>query len=391
MSTRTLDRLLVVALLVACAPGSDAANATAQGDSPRLLRPAERPMIVVGTADGPTEQQLFQVTSAFIRHDGALIIANAGDRSIRSYRPDGSWSWSTGRDGDGPGEFRRIRSASPMHGDTIVVWDPPQRRLTYLDGSGSVVATAQLVSSVTISLSGDSVPAFPTNVWALASGHVIAEPGFLTQVLGRGANGVRRDTIPLFLFSRSGQQRATIGPIAGGEMFVHDGSSMLMPFGRRLLIATLNNEIYVADGRGPIVVFDTLAEVVRTLPVPIEPTQIAKADFDAYKERMLARASGRSRPTIEAMLNDLPQLDSYPLFTRLVGGSDGVLWLQLHRQQSDSIQNWVGFTPNGIEVAKLELSADFEVMDLTQEIVTVLRRDELDTEQILVFRLVASQ
>lgn len=348
---------------------------------------SEQPLYSIGMADGPEEQQLYRVASASIRDDGGIVIANSGTRSIRAFDATGNVIWSSGRDGEGPGEYRLIRSASRIDGDTIVAWDPPQRRLTYLGPEGDVAAVVHVESAVAIQLSGDSVPAFPTAVTMLGDGTPIAEPGFPTQVMTRGPNGVRRDTIPLFVFDRTGALTATIGPIAGAETYVHDGSSMLMPFGHRLLIAAAGNSLYVGTGKGAIQSYNSDGTPTRSIDLHLDAVPISDSDFEQMKERWLARMVPQSRASMVEMLSDLPRLSHHPTYSRLLGGSDGTLLVQLYPSYADSVHRWLFVASDGEVRARLEIPAEYQLMDARQDRVAILRRDELDTEQIAVFGL----
>ena len=378
---------LTLLISVGCSPEPADSGPEEVFDSVPTLVLSSQPLFTVGTADGSEDQQLYRVSGAYLREDGGIVIANSGTRAIRAYNESGNLSWSTGREGGGPGEFRGIRSASRMRGDSTVVWDPPQRRLTYIGPGGNVGAVVQVESALTIPLSGDSVSAFPTAMNILTNGTAVAEPGFLTQVMSRGPDGIRRDTVPLFVFGRDGSLAASIGPIAGAETFVDAGSSMLMPFGHRLLIAAVGQQVFVGTGKGPIAVYDSDGVITRSIDLQIDPIPISDADFEAMKQRWLARMTPQSRESMAETLADLPRMDHHPLYSRLAGGSDDRLWVQLYSQRSDSLQHWVALSGEGRVITLLAVPTAYQVLDIRQDRLAILRRDELDTEQVAVFAL----
>ena len=66
------------------------------------------------------------------RRDGGLVIADRLLPRVRSYREDGSLEAGFGRFGDGPMEFRRIRSVAETADGRIVVTGAQNGALTYL-------------------------------------------------------------------------------------------------------------------------------------------------------------------------------------------------------------------------------------------------------------------
>jgi hypothetical protein len=63
---------------------------------------------------------------------------------IGVFGPDGRHLATLGRRGDGPGEFRRIRSVHVVTGDTLLVHD--DRRMTVLDPDGAYVRSSEMPS-----------------------------------------------------------------------------------------------------------------------------------------------------------------------------------------------------------------------------------------------------
>ena len=84
--------------------------------------------------------------SALVRlPDGRLVIADAPRLFVLS--PGGALPSVMGRAGGGPGEFRDIDGLASAGGDTVLVWDGRQRRLTWLlIPSGRVLKTMSVGS-----------------------------------------------------------------------------------------------------------------------------------------------------------------------------------------------------------------------------------------------------
>lgn len=337
----------------------------------------------VGDREG---HQLFRVVDAFRQQDGGIIVANGGTNEIRFYDANGDLARSVGGDGAGPGEFRLIRSAMRVAGDSIAVWDPGLNRLTILDPAGEVREIIRLAGGLEVQLGGRSVPAFPTEMHALQDGTVITELGFPTQVLTRGPDGtIRRDTFSLPVFDRTGHPVRWLGPFAGPEWYMKDRSSMLVPYGHRLMVATVGTEVFVGTGKGPIRVF-TPASNERSIDVPFPEVRVSDDAFTAVKERLLSRTQGAG-PGWKRMLAGLPKPDYRPRYDRLASSADGDLWVRQYREPTESTRRWVVLDPGGAARFQVEFDRDFELLDSGRDFVLVLVRDELDTEQILLYGL----
>ena len=93
------------------------------------------PLVDIGERD-----QLSQLGQTFRLNDGRIVVAHRGGSEILFYSPTGELTKRVGRRGSGPGEFREISSmVLGPHGDSIVVWDYSQNRLSVFDTAGMFV------------------------------------------------------------------------------------------------------------------------------------------------------------------------------------------------------------------------------------------------------------
>jgi len=95
-----------------------------------------------GTPDsGPT---LFRVGRAIRFPDGRVAVANGASRQIRLYDNAGRHLLDIGRDGEGPGEFRRVNRLWRIGGDSIMTYDGTLSRITVFDAQGRLGRTLLL-------------------------------------------------------------------------------------------------------------------------------------------------------------------------------------------------------------------------------------------------------
>ena len=155
MNSRTVGLALVAAVIVLGAVrGHDVASeaeaeprASVRQEVPEVrLVPAEDPILVVGgRVDGPEAYEFHRIEGAIRTADGGIVVGVRGSYEVRRFGPEGTHLWSSGRKGDGPGDFRAILLLGGCTtAKSVFVYDRQQRRVTVLDGDGQLVRTFPL-------------------------------------------------------------------------------------------------------------------------------------------------------------------------------------------------------------------------------------------------------
>src|SRR5690606_37189528 len=80
-----------------------------------------------------------QVRDAQRFEDGRIVVANGSGSDVRFYSADGLHLVTSGRAGDGPGEFRAPMKLSLLPGDSVAVFDLRAGRVSILDPQGAFV------------------------------------------------------------------------------------------------------------------------------------------------------------------------------------------------------------------------------------------------------------
>ncbi|MEX1181607.1 MAG: hypothetical protein WEF86_00105 [Gemmatimonadota bacterium] len=96
----------------------------------------EMPSLQIGVVAGDDAYQLHQIVGSVLLPAGGVAVMNGGSDQLRIYDSAGRFVSATGRDGEGPGEFR---NAARLYrwGDTLAVYDAGAARLSLhaLDGT----------------------------------------------------------------------------------------------------------------------------------------------------------------------------------------------------------------------------------------------------------------
>jgi hypothetical protein len=142
---RCLIPALFLTLIVACrdvTPGlSDALvqdsagiamveNTTPAWRDGQAWRVEPKPVLQLGQLDGDQPHMFANITGAVQLADGSIAVADAGSSQLRIFDPTGQHRRSIGGPGSGPGEFRVIAAMIALPGDSLLVVDPANRRIT---------------------------------------------------------------------------------------------------------------------------------------------------------------------------------------------------------------------------------------------------------------------
>ena len=99
----------------------------------------------IGAVDGPDAQIFGNVTGALRLEVGGVVVADEHAYEIRLFDANGRHLWTSGRDGEGPGEYGGVRLMRGCTGSPVTVFDWNLNRITELDADGSVVGTRSTV------------------------------------------------------------------------------------------------------------------------------------------------------------------------------------------------------------------------------------------------------
>ena len=145
--------LILVGVLAACggsaaaAPGSLLVQADTIGDSVtvRILGGSEWadtgvlvPEVAIGAADGPDEYLLGNIRSLAISAAGEIYAMDGQVPALRKYSAQGDYLMTLGREGSGPGEYRRPDGGlAVLSGGRVVLRDPGNSRMAVYDSGGN--------------------------------------------------------------------------------------------------------------------------------------------------------------------------------------------------------------------------------------------------------------
>lgn len=399
--------LLALPLLLACADGvgrdrgfavrDSAGVRIAESRSPawgegEAWRLEAEPGLTIGAVDGAPEQQLFRVRSAFRRADGGVVVANAGTHQVRAYDGEGDLLWATGREGDGPGEFRSISLVARFRGDSVAVYDSPSMRLSLFDRDGALGRTVTLPPLP--QSAGSYAPIGLTSDGALVVSATLSAAGDpADREMGR-----RRVQEAVLRYDLDSATLDTLAVLPGVErVYVATERADFngpAPFEWDRVDAVRGTELVSAlTERFEVLVRDGAGGLRARVRAPIEPQPVTQAEMDEY----LARAREELREsTVPAEIFEVFELrvehatfpPTHPVLDRLLADADGHLWVRHARgAEAEGPREWSVLTADGRWLGTLGMPGAFEPRDIGSDYVLGVTTDELGVEYLHLYGL----
>jgi len=275
---------------------------------------APDPEVRIGSAGGEAPYQLYQVTGAVRLSTGDVVVANRGTNELRWYDSEGTYRFTRGGTGGGPGQYRGLRTLLVLGGDSVLAGD------LLLNSVHLYSPTGGLVRSWRIGELGRLVA--PAPFARLADGTFVA----MTEHELSQPPGYVRSEIVVVRY-RDGQVLDTVAVAPGGESYQSSCGpnnqaicNWGVPFGLRAHAIAQGTRILVGNGDGYVIrVFDpsgrltaiyrrdvpreavTSAHVGRWVDSVLAATAVFREPHDGRRRRHLggtSRHRGRRRRTL---------------------------------------------------------------------------------------------
>ena len=344
------------------------------------------------TADAGLE--LGNVVGAVFLPDSSLVVADRGADEIIFLDRAGSVLRRTGRDGDGPGEYRNIARIGVRADGTVFVYDRELRRFTFLDSDGGFIAVQRV----------------PTTSEMLPLVHM--QGAFLAVLETRPELpvGVRRGPLFLVRVDESTQVVDTVGRWPGKERTVTPDAWLPIGHGVTALYA----------GRGSHTVLGTNDSVDVTLYRGSTPVtrirgghtvaRVTEEEREAWTQLYLSMYPEPARYIGRRRLERSPPRETYPAFGALKVDDRGRTWIGAYAGTLASERRWTVLGGDGNPIGAIDLpvyrpdwvkvrggslvghvlveaettipSLPHELLDVAGGLIAVLRRGEFDEEYI---------
>ena len=352
---------------------------------------ADSPRVDIGSLDGPAATQFFRISDGALLSDGGFVVSGFGSHDLRRFDADGGHVWTTGREGDGPGEFRGLMTIAAGPGDTLLTYDFRHRRISRWAPDGSFVDAS--------ALEGVEEGGFPFVQTLLPDGRAVYSFLYFATDELPPPGEVRRDPLEFSIAGPGDSAALPLGEFPGTESVImrqsetSSGTRVISgspPFARVTAAAADPAGVWIGDSDRPQVLRYGLDGTLQAIvhlpfePVPVTPDLVARAlaeqleEADDEEERDLARQRWE----------DLPLPESLPWFEELEVDRDGNLWVRTYQAPGDEIRTWHVFTADGEWLGAVDFPDQLSPLEIGDDLILARFGDELDVEHVQIRELI---
>jgi hypothetical protein len=377
------------------------ASATPAWTAPELRRIDTRPDIAIGVTSGDPAYEFGEITSAVLMSDGRIVVADAQAAELKVYDSTGRHLRTVGRSGSGPGEYRRISALYRTRGDTLLVADPQNRRITRLSPSLETLSTIML-QGIPWVRPPNSTGGQPLRGYVVLQVKGVFDNGSLLATSARGGaptpevTNVSRDTLGLRLVNPAAGTTDSVGSVVAGQWFQFfpgDGSFTFgqPPWGHVESLAVARDRYYYGTAeRFEIEERSPDGRLVRLIRVCEQPNVIDARRINELIERYLGELPPEAVRSQEAALRGIPHPAVGPSYLRLLVDQADRLWVQ-HYTAPGTSEVWRVLDREGRWLGSVQLPDGISLLDAANDHIVGRHTDELDVETIRTFRFERSR
>jgi hypothetical protein len=349
------------------------------------------PVLSIGTFQGDSVYQLFQVEGARRLRSGGIAVANAGSGEIRIFDGEGRFLSAHGRKGEGPGEFQSPVLVGVLDGDTLVVVDNQLRRISLIHPVEGFLSSARLSEEVgggayPRGIFSDRTVVMGGGFYFSSSGGVQLSSGFSRRETNYQSAGLDGGLVTDFGEFPGSEFFMQVQNLGGGAMSMR---ARLIPFGKYAMQGVGPDRFYYGSGDSwEIRAFDPAGGLRRVVRLTRDPLPIRGEDLEALVQEEIAEAADPSEaPEIRAGFEEMPAPDFMPAFAGLHADVLGFLWVEEYRRPGDEVPVFDILGPDGALVGRVDLPPGSEILEIGEDYVLTLYRDELEVEYLRLFDL----
>lgn len=306
----------------------------------------------------------FDIQGGAFLPDGDIVVAVSGTYEVRRFDQKGKHVWTTGRVGDGPGEFRSSRVLRGCTGDTIRVFDVQLDRLSELDDSGNFIRAWRVGAG----------GATPNHLMCGEGGDLVFTTwGAIPPDLTEGQHF--RSAVALYRQPPDGTPTLVLEDVPGPERTRLSRSVGPRTWGKTPVFAVADSGVWLGDADGFELHFlDWHGSPLRTIRWVGPELGVTQTDVDALRRRWerwfavtgdeLAQTNFEQRwPQMRASLPS-----RFPAVSRALALNDGTLWVETFPRPGQ-LREWHVFAPDGSWLSRVSVPGHVEVLDVSEDAV----------------------
>ncbi|MDE2654063.1 MAG: hypothetical protein OXI71_09635 [Gemmatimonadota bacterium] len=364
------------------------AQTIVESESPREsdLVLADEPLVRVGMLDGPVEHLFGNITGAVRLEDGSVVVADEQSHEVRLFNARGGHVWTSGREGEGPGEYQGLWLLRGCQGVTVTVYDWQLKRITELDSYGHVVGTQ--------ALRGAGGPG-PHGAPACSPGGGLVFTDWPDSE--QEAVGEFRWEMSLSWARDDGVATLRSG-IPGRELYYHGGGGVVGPvtWGRDMAFAVTATGVWYGSADDyELEHVDWTGRVTRVARWNGPGLEVTRQHLDSYRDSHLARhETAEERRSFERerwpeIRDGLPERFPALVERGLLPLPDGGVWVVPHPLRDlGGHAEFHLLGPDGTWLHRLMIPSGRTLLDAGPGWVLLLEKGEFDEQSVAVYELV---
>jgi hypothetical protein len=335
---------------------------------------------------------MFTFVSAVVRSaDGRIFVADR-DATIRIYDAEGKHISGFGGSGEGPGEFRFLRTMFSYRGDSILAADAALRRISVFDSQGKFGRSFPNPVGVVREEGGIPSQSCCLVAGVFPDGSILVEP---PEFLPNTPGGPRYGRLTLLRLSADGARLDTIGRFPSRRL-TYDAAApnkiRIMHFTPPFTYAVLGDRLYGGNGEhARLTVVGANGQSFPDVPLSIPRVPVTGAVRKAFGDSLraaMARNPGFYEGPVESYLaGEFP--DTMPAFVWVLVDRTGTLWLAAPALASATTPTEFHIVSStGQLLGRIRLPEKSVPYWLGRDEVVVVQRDESDVQYVRVYRLI---
>lgn len=342
---------------------------------------SDEPDLDLGTVGSPGPSEFFQIEAAQFLPTGGFVIAHRSTEELRFFGADGAFLAAAGRDGHGPEEFRGLSWVAVL-GDSLLAYDWGNDRISVRDHSGAYGRSFRLewvsglLSPSALLDDGTLLSLSIQHMTELEGAGTLLDQGLVSRhdLTGALIDSLGRFPVMERVVHREGNSQTTVFlPLSVSADFTAQGNGFCYVYGSAFSIRCM-------DSQGQ------LRTIVRvdSLPRPVTPEDVELA----FEHELEVGREARNTPRERALLRARPSMtfpEALPAFTELLTDDTGRLWVRKYQLPGYSLVEWWIFD-QGVWVGRLRADPAFQIMDVRQDRMLGVWRDDFGVEHVRIYR-----
>jgi hypothetical protein len=331
-------------------------NPAPRPDAPSFVLSAT-PVVTIGGLNDDERYELLGVGDVELTSSGQIALAPyarpriARSTEVRIFDMSGRFVRRFGREGQGPGEYQSVGSITALPGDSLLILDQSNRRITLVDGGGNVAGTTTVPGSGACCFADGSFL-----VWTTSPRRGMSASGPRERpAVAYSVASVRAPAVPPreIVTLRGNDPTLSIGPfqrVIGGRATTSFNTPPF-PFGRTAYVAVAASTIVYGNGdRYEYEVYSPDGTLVRTVRAAAPPVPVTREHIARRRESLMGVAvTPEMKAGFERTLDQITFPTTMPAYGGIEVEPQGTVWVRSYDVPDDtsSVVSWARFDPSG--------------------------------------------